>query len=51
MPGCGPAAAGGLRGAPAKLGESSLAVDAFGVVSSGDQELAGDLGANAVQFH
>jgi hypothetical protein len=40
-----------VAGRPAKLGESSLAVDAFGVVSSGDQELAGDLGANAVQFH
>ena len=45
----GSAAAGGLRGDAAELGEGCLVADAFGVVAGGDQELAGDLDADAVR--
>nr|WP_239155629.1 hypothetical protein [Amycolatopsis sp. FDAARGOS 1241] len=34
----------------AELGEGGFVADAFGVVAGGDEELAGDLDADAVQF-
>src|SRR4030088_242358 len=46
----GPAAAGGLRSCPTELGEGSLAANAVGVVAGGDQELAGDLGADTEEI-
>ena len=46
----GAAAAGGLWRDAADLREGCLAVDPAVVVTGGDQELAGDLGADAVQF-
>jgi hypothetical protein len=46
----GPAAAGRLGCDAAELGEGCLGVDAVGVVAGGDQELAGEFDADAVEF-
>ncbi len=40
----------GDRGDAAQHREGSFGVDAFGVLSDGDQELAGDVGTDTVEF-
>jgi hypothetical protein len=46
----GAAAAGGLWGDPAEFGEGGLTVDPLGIVTGGDEELAGDLDPDAGQL-
>ncbi len=50
VPAAGAAAAGRLWGDAAEFGEGGLVADPVGVVAGGDQELAGDLDADAVQL-